>query len=152
MASGRPVGQRRRESARLSPPGGRLGARGRGRGRPGARREDRPAPRFFQDPDFEFTFLIALGRAYYSASNVGTLFALAGQTADGDAESAYQAFTRAGDEARTLAEASAQHGHRVSARQAYLWAAGYYHSATYFIDATADPSRFRPIWETHLDV
>jgi hypothetical protein len=107
-------------------------------------------PRFFQDPDFEFTFLIALGRAYYAASNVGTLLALAGQTADGDAESAYQTFTRAGDEARALAEASARRGHRVSARQAYLWAAGYYHSATFFIDATADPSRFRPTWETHL--
>jgi hypothetical protein len=107
-------------------------------------------PRFFQDPDFEYTFLIALGRAYYAASNPGTLLALAGQIADGNAESAYQAFTRAGAEARALAEGSARRGHRVSARQAYLWAAGYYHSATYFVDATADPSRFRPTWEAHL--
>lgn len=37
----------------------------------------------------------------------------------------------------------------MSARQAYLWAANYYYTATYFLDASADPSRFLPTWETY---
>jgi hypothetical protein len=86
--------------------------------------------------------------AYYSASNIGILLALDGQIEGGNSEGAYQAFTRAGDDAR--ADSPAWCGHRVSARQAYLWAAGFYHSATYFVDATADPSCFRPTWEAHL--
>jgi Prolyl oligopeptidase family len=104
--------------------------------------------RFFQDPTLEFEFLIALGRAYYMSGSIGKLLYLAGQIQDGDPESAFQAFKRAGDEARAQAEDCEKRGHRVSARQAYMWAAGYYSSSTYFVDASPDPDRFLPTWET----
>jgi hypothetical protein len=73
------------------------------------------------------------------------------QVKDGDFESAFVAFRQAGDEARAQAEESLAGGHRESARQAYLWAQNFYDSATYFVDGSADPSRFLPTWETLYD-
>jgi hypothetical protein len=113
-----------------------------------APRTGRRAP-FFTDPTMEYELLIALGRAYYMSGSIGKLLYLAGQIEDGSAESAYQAFKNAGDEARAIAESSGRSGHRVSARQAYLWAGGYYASSTYFLDATSDASRFLPTWEKY---
>src|SRR5580704_13149649 len=73
---------------------------------------------FFKNPTFEYTFLISLGRAYHSAGNVGKVLYLSRQVEDGNFESAFVAFKRAGDEARTMAEESASQGHQESARQA----------------------------------
>jgi Alpha/beta hydrolase family len=96
---------------------------------------------FFKDPSFEFTFLIALGSAYYQGADVGKVLYLTRQVADGDQEGAYSALTAAGDEAMAVADASAGGGHRESARQAYSWAQSYYGAASYFVDGSADPSR-----------
>lgn len=122
------------------------------------RREAAPADpgpgrffRFFQHPTFNYVFLISLGRAYYLAGNAGKVFYLASQIEDGNFESAYQAYRRAGDEACAVAEASESRGHKVSARQAYFWAQNYYDSATYFVDGSADPTRFLPTWERLYD-
>jgi Prolyl oligopeptidase family len=106
---------------------------------------------FFKDPTFEVIFLTALGRAYYSGGNVGKVLYLTRQVEDGNFESAYMAFKGAGDEARQLAEESASLGHKVSARQAYMWAQNFYDSATYFIDGSKDPTRFLPTWELLYD-
>ncbi len=104
-------------------------------------------PYFFNHPTFETIFLTSLGRAYYSAGNVGKVLYLTTQVEDGNFESAYQAFKQAGDEAQALAEDSAAHNHKESARQAYLWAQNFYDSATYFVDGSQDPTRFLPTWE-----
>src|SRR5277367_4306209 len=106
---------------------------------------------FFKDPTFEIVFLTSLGRASYSDGNVGKVLYLSKQVEDGNFESAYVTFKQAGDEARALAEESASHGHKESARQAYLWAQNYYDSATYFVDGSKDPARFLPTWELLYD-
>jgi hypothetical protein len=106
---------------------------------------------FFKDDTFETIFLTSLGRAYHSGGNVGKVLYLTTQVEDGNFESAYLAFMKAGDEARLLAEASASGGHKESARQAYLWAQNFYDSATYFIDGSDDPTRFLPTWELLYD-
>jgi Prolyl oligopeptidase family len=106
---------------------------------------------FFKDPTFEMIFLTSLGRAYHCGGNVGKVLYLTRQVEDGNFESAYLAFKQAGDEARQLAEESASHGHKESARQAYLWAQNYYDSSTYFIDGSKDPTRFLPTWELLYD-
>jgi hypothetical protein len=106
---------------------------------------------FFRDQTFETIFLTSLGRAYYSAVNPGKLLYLTRQVKDGDFESAFSVFRQAGDEARALAEESLAGGHRESARQAFLWAQNFYDSATYFVDGSADPSRFLPTWESLYD-
>jgi pimeloyl-ACP methyl ester carboxylesterase len=122
-------------------------------------KSDRPGPPsgamrssyFFKHPTFEYVFLVSLGRAYQRAGNVGKVLYLSKQIEDGNFESAYQAFKQAGDEARTIAEESANQRHKESARQAYLWAQNYYDSATYFVDNSADPARFLPTWELLYD-
>lgn len=108
-------------------------------------------PYFFKNPTFEMIFLTSLGRAYNMGGNVGKVLYLTRQVEDGNFESAYMAFKLAGDEARAIAEDSASHGHKESARQAYLWAQNFYDSATYFIDGSKDPSRFLPTWELLYD-
>jgi hypothetical protein len=108
-------------------------------------------PYFFKHPTFEMIFLTSLGRAYHSGGNVGKVLYLSRQVEDGDFEGAYLAFKEAGDEARALAEESASHGHRESARQAYLWAQNFYDSSTYFVDGSKDANRFLPTWELLYD-
>jgi hypothetical protein len=108
-------------------------------------------PYFFKHPTFEMIFLTSLGRAYHSGGNVGKVLYLTRQVEDGDFEGAYLAFKQAGDEARALAEESASHGHRESARQAYLWAQNFYDSSTYFVDGSKDATRFLPTWELLYD-
>jgi hypothetical protein len=113
---------------------------------PGAAAPAVPAGRFFADPDMDFVFLTALGKAYYQAADTGKLLWLAGQIPDGDRPAAFQAFLGAGAEARALALEALRKGRRESARQALLWASNYYYTATYFADAS-DPSRFYPTWK-----
>jgi hypothetical protein len=102
---------------------------------------------FFENASFEMLFLTALGRAYHSGANPGKVLWLSRQVQDGDYEGAFTAFKAAGDEARGQAEESLDGGHRESARQAYMWAQNFYDTATYFVDASADPSRFLATWE-----
>jgi pimeloyl-ACP methyl ester carboxylesterase len=106
---------------------------------------------FFKHPTFEYVFLVSLGRAYQMAGNVGKVLYLSKQIEDGNFESAFQAFQRAADEARGIAEESASQGHKESARQAYLWAQNFYDSSTYFVENSRDPSRFLPTWELLYD-
>jgi hypothetical protein len=108
-------------------------------------------PYFFKHPTFEYIFQMSLGRAYYLGGNPGKILYLTRQVEDGNFESAFQAFVRAGDEARAMAEESASEGHKESAKQAYLWAQNFYDSATYFADGSKDPSRFLPTWELLYD-
>ncbi|MFZ0963399.1 MAG: twin-arginine translocation signal domain-containing protein [Terriglobia bacterium] len=104
---------------------------------------------FFDDPTFDFTTRSALGASYYGCANPGKIFAITSRIADGDFESAYRAFYAAGDEAKQWGEEAASQNHRVSAREAYLWAASYYYAALYFLDGTADPTRLLPTWKQY---
>ena len=107
------------------------------------------AARFFQDDDFNFVFLTMLGGAYYGVADVGACLAIADQIQDGDAASAVQAMTAAGERLAAIADQAAAAGRRVSACQAYLQAANYTFGATYFIDRMGAPDRFAPIWLRH---
>jgi pimeloyl-ACP methyl ester carboxylesterase len=102
---------------------------------------------FFTNPLFEFMFLVAMGKAYHQAGDIGKLLYIAGQIEDGNYDSAFQAFYDAGAEAEALAKQSLNSGHRVSAREAFMWASNYYYSSTYFLDASQDPSRMLPTWK-----
>jgi hypothetical protein len=116
-----------------------------------SRPSNTPPHYFFKHPTFEMIFVTSLGRAYNAGGNVGKVLYLTKQVEDGNFESAFVAFKGAGDEARTIAEESMSHGHKESARQAYLWAQNFYDSATYFADGSNDPSRFQPTWELLYD-
>jgi hypothetical protein len=107
------------------------------------------AGQLFADPIFDFTTRIALGASYYGCANPGKIFAIASKITDGDFESAYQAYHAAGTEANQWAEEAARRNHRVSAREAYLWAANYFFAALYFLDGTTNPTRLLPTWKQY---
>jgi len=105
----------------------------------------------FTDPDFGFSELIALGGAYYRAGDPGKLLAILSRIKPGDFESAFSAFHDAGAEARMLAESAISRGHKVSAREAYLWAAARFSCATRFLDGTKDPGRMPQCWRQYSE-
>jgi len=118
-----------------------------------AARADEPSnpsvPNPFADPDFGFADLVALGASYYGGGNPGKLLEIVGRIQAGDIESGYQAFHDAAEEARKLAEQAGAEHRRVSAREAYLWAAGYFSIAMRFLDGTKDPDRILPCWQEY---
>jgi FrsA-like alpha/beta hydrolase family protein len=101
----------------------------------------------FTDPDFGFTALIALGGSYYRGGDPGKLLAIASQIKSGDFESAYQAYHDAAVESKALAKQASAKRHNVSAREAWLWAAGYFSAALRFLDGTKDPDRMLACWQ-----
>ncbi|MGC2163353.1 MAG: hypothetical protein WA634_15705 [Silvibacterium sp.] len=103
----------------------------------------------FANPTFDFTTRIALGSAYYGCANPGKIFAITSNIKDGDYESAYKAFFDAGTEAKGWADEAAGKNQRVSAHEAYLWAANYLYASMYFLDGTADASRMLPTWKLY---
>jgi hypothetical protein len=103
----------------------------------------------FADPDFGFTAQIALGGSYYRGGDPGKLLAIVARIKAGDFESAWLAYHDAGVESRTMAEQAAARRHNVSAREAYLWAAGHFSAALRFLDGTKDPERMLACWQEY---
>ena len=108
-----------------------------------------PSGQMFASPTFDYTARAVLGTAYYGCANPGKVFAVASNIQDGDYESAYRAFFNAGNEAKGWADEAAEKHRRVSAREAYLWAANYLYASLYFLDGTADTSRMLPAWKQY---
>jgi hypothetical protein len=103
----------------------------------------------FADPDFGFTAQLALGSAYYRETDPGKLLAIVSRIKPGDYESAFAAYHEAGVEARALAEQALARRHTVSAREAYLWAAGHFNAALRVGDGTDHPERMLPCWKAY---
>jgi hypothetical protein len=105
--------------------------------------------KFFKHDDFEFMMELALGATYHRGADIGECLSTAARIKDGDAESWYSEWKSTGDRIAEAARGSEQAGRRVSAREAWLRAASYYDTATFFLDATDDPERMKPTWELH---
>jgi hypothetical protein len=106
---------------------------------------------FFKDDDFEFMMLLALGATYYKGADVGECLSTAASIKSGDYEGWYQSWLATADRVRGFAEKSADAGHQVSAREAFLRASTYYDHAAFFLDGTSDPSRLLPTWKAHRE-
>jgi hypothetical protein len=101
---------------------------------------------FFHDPEFNYNFLVLLGYARYGLVDPGACLAIASRITDGDNASAVHALMEAGDRYAARADAASAAGQIVSARDAYLQAAAYTFTATYFLDQAGMPERFGPLW------
>jgi hypothetical protein len=112
----------------------------------------RRASHFFEDPDINYVFQRMLGAAYYRAADIGTCLTIADQIIDGDRVSAFRALLVAGDRVSAIAETSARNRLRVSAREAYMQAANYIFSATYFVHPAGAPDAFAFNWLRHQDL
>jgi hypothetical protein len=106
-------------------------------------------PSLFADPDFGPTAHSVLGASYYHGGDPGKLLAILSRIKPGDFESAWTAYHDAGVDMRTLAEQALGRRQTVSAREAYLWAADYFHAATRSLDGTTNPGRMLPAWKEY---
>ncbi|MEU5211689.1 dipeptidyl aminopeptidase [Streptomyces sp. NPDC020742] len=95
--------------------------------------------RFSQNDQFNYEIQIALGSAWRHGADVGEVLAAAGSVADADAGTWLTTWSDLARAVREQAEKSAAHGHAVSAREAFLRAAGYFGTALVAVDALADP-------------
>src|SRR4028119_1778778 len=75
---------------------------------------------FFNDDDFEYMMLSALGSTYYRCADIGECLTAAASIEDGDYEGWYRAWLATADRVRGFAEQSAAKGHQASARDAFL--------------------------------
>jgi alpha-beta hydrolase superfamily lysophospholipase len=112
----------------------------------------RKASRFFEDPDINYVFLTMLGGAYYRTADIGACLAIADQIVDGDRASAFRALLVAGDRLSAAAETASTNGLRISARDAYMQAANYVFSATYFVNPIGPPDAFAFNWLRHQEL
>lgn len=103
----------------------------------------------FEDPTFDFQTRIMLGSSYYGCGNPGKLSVILSQIEDGNPESAFQAFFKAGLEARQWANEALEKQHLESARQALLWAANYLYTSLYFLEGSRDVARLLPTWQSY---
>src|SRR5260370_11192845 len=112
----------------------------------------RKASSFFEHSEINYVFQCRLGGAYYRTADIGACLAMADQIVDGDRPSALRALLVAGDRLSAVAEASATNGLRTSAREAYMQAANYIFSATYFVNPTGPPDAFAFNWQRHQEL
>jgi hypothetical protein len=112
----------------------------------------RSASHFFEDPDLNYVFQRMLGAAYYRAADIGACLSVADQIVDGDRSSALRALLIAGDRLSAMAETSARNRFRISAREAYMQAANYIFSATYFVNPAGAPDAFEFNWLRHQEL
>lgn len=123
----------------------------------GAAQTPAPAPEAakpvspFSDADFGFAALIALGGSYYRGGDPGKLLAIVSRIQPGDFTSAWRAYHDAAAGMRTLAQEAAAKHHNVSAREANLWAAGYFSAALHVVDGTKDPDGALACWQSYSD-
>lgn len=106
-------------------------------------------PHVFDDDDFQFQFLIALGQTYERAADIGELFATAAQIPSGDYDRWFDAFVALAERINSEAKTSEAAGQTVSAREGNLRASTYYSQAAFFAVGTSDPSRLLLTWEQH---
>ncbi|MES4893112.1 dipeptidyl aminopeptidase [Streptomyces sp. NPDC096012] len=110
------------------------------------------AYRFSKNDQFDYEILLALGSAWRQGADVGEVLSAASAVGDGDEEGWFRVWTDLARRVRAQGERSAAAGHPVSARHAYLRAAGYFAMALVAVDALADPeTHLRAVFPEHRD-
>ena len=86
----------------------------------------------FRNPLFDGQLLRTVGHSTYDGAELGECLATASRVKDGDRDSWYRAWMSLADRTFAAAESSTAHGHRESARCAFLRASNYYRNAYVF--------------------
>lgn len=105
----------------------------------------------FRNPLFDSQFRRTIGHGTYGGAELGECLATAGRVIDGDRDSWYRAWSSLADRTFTAAESSAAHGHRESARCAFLRASNYYRNAYVFHLEAPLPPLVRDVYRRHRD-
>jgi Prolyl oligopeptidase family len=100
----------------------------------------------FDDADFQFGLEIALGAAYYGASDVGELLVTAERIHDKDADAWVREWTATAEKAEAAMEQAAGNSRRVSALSHARRAATYFATALYAIDRSKESANKHDLW------
>jgi len=105
----------------------------------------------FRDRAFSFELLRTLGTVYYGGADIGECLSTAYRVKEGDFESWYTEWHRTADRVCKYGDECLSLGHKVSARQAYLRASGYYRVAEFFLRENPEDSRIVKTWEDSVN-
>src|SRR5262245_54205033 len=99
--------------------------------------------------NFDFQFARVLGSAADGGAALGECYETASRIVDEDMESFTVAWSSTAERIELLADKSLAGGHRVSAREAYLRASGYWRTAGFYLPHS--DGRCRTTWERQRD-
>ncbi|MFI5688007.1 alpha/beta hydrolase family protein [Streptomyces sp. NPDC051636] len=106
--------------------------------------------RFGENDQFDYEARLALGAVWQHGADAGEVLTAASDAADGGAEQWFASWTALARRVHEQAGKSAAGGHRVSARDGFLRAAGYFGTAMVAVDACAGPrARLREVFGEH---
>lgn len=100
----------------------------------------------FQDEEFSFQLLRAIGYSYYGGSDIGECLSTAYRIKEGDFESWYEEWLTTADRVKSYADNSLSKGHKISAREAYLRSSNYYRTAEFFLHINPADKRIITTW------
>ena len=101
----------------------------------------------FDDESFDGQFQRTAAKAVYGSADLGEIFAIAARITEGDYDSWYDEWFKAGSDNRDLAEAEDAAGHTFSATQAYLRASEYFRSAYFFCRRDYTEKPLQDAWQ-----
>lgn len=87
----------------------------------------------FQDPTFSLQLLRTIGQTYYKGADVGECLSTAYRIQEGNFESWHSQWLKTAQRIHKYADESLSHGHKVSAKDAYLRASNYYRAAEFLL-------------------
>ena len=100
----------------------------------------------FQDSQFSFQLLRAIGQAVYGGADIGESLSTAYRIKEGDFESWYVEWLKTADRVCKIADTCLADGHIVSARETYLRASNYYRTAEFFLHGDPTDPRIVATW------
>ncbi len=105
----------------------------------------------FDDPQFSFQMLRALGSATYGGSDIGECLSTGYRITEGDFESWYSEWNRTAERLNAFADECMESGRSVSAREAYLRASNYYRLAEFYLHGDPSDTRINDLSGKSLD-
>ncbi|QES51793.1 dipeptidyl aminopeptidase [Streptomyces venezuelae] len=109
------------------------------------------AYRFCENEQFDFEVRALLGAAWQKGSDPGEVLATAGALSDADGPRWFDAWTALARRVRADGERAAAAGRKVSARDAWLRAAGYFGAGLVAADALADEAVLLEVFREHRE-
>lgn len=95
----------------------------------------------FKDNSFAFELVRNLGFMYYGGADLGEMVATSNKIEEGDLESWFKEWDARARRVLSIADASLEGGHLVSAREAYLKASTYFRMAEFYLHGNQDDPR-----------
>jgi len=105
----------------------------------------------FQGGTYSFEAVRAMGGAYYGGADVGECLVTVHRVEEGDDESWYREWRKTAERLEKEGDAFLEAKDRVSARECYFRASGYYRSAEFFLRADPRDPRIPETWRKSRD-